>query len=521
MTKLTEGLTYESVAAAAPPIREDRIEQCHSFGGSCRTLDQGLKANCLKLADRKFAQGGGCQLNLALGIAGSFSKIVVIVHAPLGCYANALSTTGLKKSARALKNKGAEEYIWLHTNMDEKDVVMGAIDKLRETILYAEQEYRPEAIIIANGCVPGIIGEDIDSLVDELSGRLIAKLVPVHCEGFKTKYVSSGYDSAYHGLLRKLVDPLERHDRAIPDDGADAYERFKLSRTVNLLNVGSNSAGDEAELTRLVSALGLTPRVLPLFATIDELSRLGEVALNVSICPTHDDYLIGHLKERFGTEYLINVLPIGIKNTNRWLLNIAEYFHLEKEAQKLIALETAQLEAALEEFRPVLQGKSIFLGGGESRLLTTAEFFQYLGLKVIGLKSHNYDRFAGEMIGDIEDQDTYMTVGAGQPAEELNLLRKLKPDLYIGHTNANGWVTKLGISNLPLYGQSLTYMGYAGAYDLARKAAKVIKNTSFIRKISANATLPFRPEWWAENPFDNIKDKDIPGVEPVQIREAI
>jgi nitrogenase molybdenum-iron protein alpha chain len=129
-------------------------------------------------------------------------------------------------------------------------------------------------------------------------------------------------------------------------------------------------------------------------------------------------------------------------------------------------------------------------------------------MKLVGYKPHNFDQFAMPYLDGESVKDAVVQVAPGQPAEELSLLKRLKPDLYVGHTGANGWVTKLGIPNLPLYGQLFNYMGYSGAYELARKAAKVIKNTAFVRGISRNTTLPFRPEWYERDPADNIKNLD-------------
>ncbi|BBB89518.1 MAG TPA: nitrogenase component 1 [Methylomusa anaerophila] len=521
MSKLTEDLTYDYLSAEAAPTREERIGACNAFGGSCQSLKVGMGQGCTKYNSRKFAQGGGCQLSLALGIVRSFQNSVTIIHGPLGCASTNLSVAGVTKTARILKQKQGTDNVWIHTNLDENDVIAGGIDKLRQAILYAEKEYRPDAIIIGNSCVPGIIGDDIDTLLDELDGQIAAKVVPVHCEGFKSKFVATGYDSAYHGVLKKLVDPVKKYDKVIPDEVADAREKYILSKTVNLLNVGSTSYGDEVELSRLLQALGLNVRVLPLYASIDEISRIGEAALNISICATHDDYLTGHLKERFGTEYVIDTLPIGIKNTNQWLRTIAKFFQLDSEVEQLIALETAQLEKALEPFKKAFKGKTVFVGGGETRIFTTAEFFQSLGMKVLGLKPHNFDRFAVPMIDDIDDPDAVIDVAPGQPAEELNVLNRLRPDLYVGHTGAHAWVTKLGIPTVPLFGQSFNYMGYSGAFELARKAAKKLKNTSFSKKISANVLLPFRPEWYESNPFDNIKEFDnIDNIKEAHIKEA-
>ncbi|MDR1538286.1 MAG: nitrogenase [Clostridiales bacterium] len=508
MSKYSDELTYGFAKAAAPPVRETRIGVCAAFCGTCGKLNENVKSGCAQLQSRKFSQSGGCQLMLAMGILSSLTNIVVIIHSPLGCCSGFGGIAGLLKTMRASKGKKEQEFVWIHTNMDQLDVVNGGTEKLRNAILHAEKHCHPEAIIIANGCVPGIIGDDIDSLASELEHQLSAKLVPVHCEGFKSRYVASGYDSAYHGVLRHLIEPIKKQDLIFPDEGLDALERWQKSRTVNIFNVGSNSNGDEVELSRLVSALGLIPRFLPLHASIEDLERISEAALNVSVCATHDDYLLGHLKERFGTPYIIDTLPIGIKNTNKWLRRIAEYFHLEDEAERLIRLENEQLLEALEPFKRVLEGKSVFVGGGETRILTTAEFFNSLGMKLLGVKAHNVDRFVEDILEETAGPELAIEVAAGQPAEELNILNKLRPDLYCGHMGANGWVARLGIPNLPLFGQSLNYMGYSGAFELARKAVKVLKNTNFVQNISANAQLPLRKEWFDSDVRENIKETE-------------
>ena len=508
MANLTKNLTYDYLSSDAPPTREERIGSCNAFCGSCHGLIHGIKTGCANLQNRKFSQSGGCQLILAVGIVSSLTNVVMIIHSPLGCCSSFVGTGGLRKTMRASKGKPEEEFIWLHTNLDEIDVVSGGIDKLRRTILYAWEEFHPEAIIIANGCVPGIIGDDIDSLVTELSDRVTAKIVPVHCEGFKSKYVASGYDSAYHGVLRHLI-PRKINEDIIIDENEERNRQISISKTVNIFNVGSNSNGDEVELARLVGALGLIPKVLPLHSTLDDIAHIGEAALNVSICATHDDYLLGHLKERYGTEYVIDTLPIGIKNTNKWLREIAKHFKLEQEVEQLIEIENKALLKALIPFKQVLKGKSIFVGGGETRILTTGEFFQSLGMTLLGVKSHNVDRFATDLLEDVKEDNIVIEVAAGQPAEELNLLKRLKPDIYVGHVGANGWVTKLGIPNLPLFGQTFNYMGYSGAYELARKATKIIKNTNFVKNISLNVELPLSKAWYETDPALNIKENDL------------
>ncbi|MDR1438439.1 MAG: nitrogenase [Clostridiales bacterium] len=509
--KYAEELTYGFARQLAPPVRETRIGVCSAYCGECASLVRDIQSGCAQLQSRKFAQSGGCQLMLAVGIVSSLTNVVIIIHSPLGCCSGFAGMGGTRKTTRATRGKRSEEFIWMNTNMDELDVVRGGIDKLRDAVLYAEKEYHPDAIVIANGCVPGIIGDDIDSLAAELGGRLSAKIVPVHCEGFKSKYVASGYDSAYHGVLRHLVEPAAKERSLIPelDEQRSFSDRYRISKTVNIFNVGSNSNGDEVELARIISSLGLTPRVLPLNAALDDLAHIGEAALNVSICATHDDYLLGHLEERFGTPYLIDTLPIGIASTNRWVMQIARHFGLEAEAERAIRLESDALNEALAPFRKALAGKKIYVGGGETRILTTAAFFKDdLGMELVGIKAHNVDRFVEEIIGELHDPGLEITVAAGQPAEEAAVVKRLKPDLYCGHMGANGWISRLGIPNLPLFGMTLNYMGYNGAYELARKAAKAIKNTNFYKNVSENIGLPLSAAWMGRDTRQNIKESE-------------
>jgi len=72
---------------------------------------------------------------------------------------------------------------WLTTNLIADDVVFGAGDKLRYAIEEAERRYSPKAIFVLTSCTTGIIGEDIEGVVNDLQGKLKAKIVPVHCEG--------------------------------------------------------------------------------------------------------------------------------------------------------------------------------------------------------------------------------------------------------------------------------------------------------------------------------------------------
>lgn len=504
------------ISAKEPPVREDRLGACNAFGGSCNELGKQGQKGCLNGYKRSFAQTQGCQLNLSLAILNTIRDSVIVVHAPLGCGGSSVGAAGLNKNFQKLRDSSAKGLIWVNTNLDESDVIKGGEEKLKEAVLFADREFRPSAIIVVNSCVPALIGDDIDGVLDQLQSQVSASIVPVHCEGFKTKIMASAYDAAYHGILRNLVGKEKKYPRywdeehIVEDEVEKLKEKYRISKTVNLLNVSSMSAFDEVELKRIMSALDLTLNILPCYAHPDDFARVDEAALNVSICATHDDYFVGHIQEKYGIPFVLNTIPIGIYHTNKWIRDIAKHMGIEEQAEKFIESETKGLERALEPFKKVLKGKRVFLGGGEIRILSTAELLTSLGMEVVALKGYHYDGFADELIEALPGSDKVIfNVATGQPFEQANLMERLKPDIYIGHVGTTSTAAKQGIPVFPLYGQTVNYMGYSGVYEIARRIARVLKNTAFNKNLAVNTRLPYREEWYKQDPFTYIDTGEV------------
>lgn len=501
--------------AKSAPAREDRLKANIAFGGTCADIKNRIKEGCfsgkgcLNLADRRFTQTQGCQFTLSLAILNTLRNAVIIMHAPIGCGACSINNVGVNQTLKRLRDPLAEGVIWLSTNLDEADVITGGERKLREAVLFADREFRPETIIVANGCVPALIGDDIDSILADLDAQTAASIVPIHCEGFKTKVMATAYDAVYHGILKKYVKKPDRREYIAEPDIEKIKEQYRISRNVNVLNVGSMSRQDELELQRLLNAIGLNVTFIPCYAEPEDFEYSLESSLNVSICGTHDDYFVEHLKEKYNIPFLVDTIPIGRKNTDRWILKIAEHFGFEEEARRLIELENKLLDESLEPFRRTFSGKSAFLAGGEVRIIATAEILQDLGMKVAGFKAHHFDQFIEPIFDALENiDDVLIDVATNQPFEQSNLLNRLKPDVLIAHVGGNNIAAKHGIPILPLFGPSYNYMGYSGVYEVARRLNMVVRNYQFNKKLSQYTRLPFKKEWYQKDPFIYIKNPD-------------
>ena len=94
---------------------------------------------------------------------------VIIMHGPNGC---------CFRTGRLLEMDGVRV---VTTAMNENDFIMGAAEKLEETLLEVEETFHPKIIGIVGTCASMIIGEDLKEPIKRLN--LNAKVIPVPAHG--------------------------------------------------------------------------------------------------------------------------------------------------------------------------------------------------------------------------------------------------------------------------------------------------------------------------------------------------
>jgi nitrogenase molybdenum-iron protein alpha chain len=483
-----------------PPRREDRHpDTCLAYGGTlCGAKQPGRRCSLMSDADRAFTQGSICPLLPALGMMCSLPDTVVLLHGAVGCGSCSHGTNGNVRSGNTARRGKPTDAVWMSTALNEIDVISGGDSKLEAAIREADSLYSPQVIFAVSGCLPGIIGDDIDAVAARVQPEINARILPVHCEGFKSRFMATAYDVVYHALGRNLLPvpgPIEEIQR-------DA-------KAINIMNVGSMGRVDEQELERLLNELGFRANIFPVFSRPETFQRATRAALSISTCPTHDDYFLTHLKEKYDVPYIIRHMPIGIENTSKWVRDVGEHFGLGQEAEALIAAEEKELNEALQSFLPLFKGKRAFVSAGEYRSLATASLLQELGFEVVGVRSFHYDSFADVELEKLRQgsKDFTWNVANVQPFEEVNLLKRLKPDLFLGHWHANNNAARLGIPTQVIYNTAYAYIGYRGVYDFARRLYRRLKNTAFTDRIGRYARLPYKDSWYEADPFSLIRSK--------------
>lgn len=494
-----------------PEKREITRRTGHSYGGHIDDMIDNACAGCLANCERSFTQSSFCQMAVATLIAFSVKDSVVISHGPVGCGSGSHNMDFTIRLYGTQRGKQMSNARWFSTNLSESEVINGGEAKLRRTVIEADRRFRPSAIFVMMTCAPSIIGDDIDGVLDELRSECAAPLVPLHCPGFKAKVFSSAYDVVYHGIQRAGFEfkPIPYVDYQPFDQNDPNYEAkaaaygFKKSRTVNLYNAVSIGAQDEAEMRRLLEAIGLNVRFFVEFSHPDDWRWLTEAALNVAMCHVHDLYFLEYLKRRYDMPYILPSLPVGPSSTRQFVMEVAQFFGLEKEAEAVLDKEEKKLKKALEPIRERLKGKKVIIGGGYMRVGTAALLAHELGMEVVGMRNFNYDTYGNQLFQELEDTlGNVPTAVSNQSSELVNMVKKLKPDIAISHPGLGIWMNKLGVPSIALFSQRFTFFGYKGAYELARRIDRTLINRNYSKNLSRNIDLPYTDEWF-EKDYDH------------------
>jgi nitrogenase molybdenum-iron protein alpha chain len=367
--------------------------------------------------------------------------------------------------------------------------VYGAAEKLRSAIYEADKRFKPKTIFIQASCASGIIGEDLESVANETEDELGYPIIPVYCEGFKSRIWSTGFDAAFHGILRRLIKKPKRKQEDLVNifnfEGSDLFIPFlkKLNLRVNYL--------------------------IPL-ASVEQLETITEAACTAHICETLATYIAAVLEEKYGVPEVKVPAPFGIDWTDEWLREIARFTNRESLAEKVIQEEHAKVLPELDDLRKKLKGKKVYVLSGDSFAHNIANIVKDLGLELAGMNTLHHDLHSDSPLqantlealikssGNIKN----VTVCNKQPYQVLKILQKIKPDLLIvRHMNLTSLGTKLGIPTL-FEGDANYSIGYDGVVKMGRRFDEALRTKKLVENIAAHTKLPYS-DWWLkqEDPF--------------------
>lgn len=471
------------------PAREARLGAITGYAGSLQDLVRQAGDGTLKNRCRSFTQTSACNSGCAQTLLAGIADAAVVNHAPVGCAGDTPYHNLANHYGQAHRGWARGNVRILNSNMDHNDTVFGGGEKLRGAIRAAHQRHSPRVIFVTTSCASGIIGDDVAAIAEECEAEIGTPVVPVSCEGFRTRVWATGFDAAFHAILARVVKRPER-------------------RRPELVNVINFRGSARAQLTEMFERLGLVPRLLVPFASTEELAGCSEAAATLTICGTLGSYFGTGLEERFGVPYVKSRPPHGAAGIEAWLRGLGETLGKERQVETLIEEERAAVANELDELRRLLAGTRAVLGMGPSFSHSYVAVLEELGIQVIHLASWHYDQRYDhgdppEVTRTLAQQrhDIPLTVGDQQNFEIANLLHRLKPDLYVSrHPGSAVWAAKLGIPTVTVVDE-YTAFGHRGLVSFGWRVLDALRNRRLVTLLAKRVRLPYTQWWFEQDPL--------------------
>jgi len=475
-------------------IREDRLASITGFTGTAKELVTCAHEGKLKECSRKFSQCMGCNAGHAFCQLSMIKDAAIVNHAPIGCAGDFFGFNFTYRVEQAKRNLPSTNGRYFSTCIEEKDTVFGASKKLEDTIRKAYRRVKPNAIFITTSCASGIIGEDIDSVADQMSKELGIPVISCFCEGFRSKLWTTGFDAAYHSILRKLVKPPR-----------------KKSNKVNIANFWGSHIFDD-----FLKKLGYEAQYIVPFSTVADLEYISEAAATIHVCSSLSTYLGAALEQVYGVPEVKSPPAYGIEGTDIWMREIGRVLNREEEVEKIIEEEHARVLPKLSEYREKLKGKRAYVTAGAAHGHAIIALLRELGLEVQGAAIFHHDSIydngdkvsdalaqAVNIYGDVKNYN----VCNKQAYELVNILNRVKPDIMIArHGGMTLWGAKLGIPAL-LIGDEQFGFGYEGVLNYASRIVEALDSIEFVSNLAKHSSMPYTKWWLEQDPFTFLGGK--------------
>ncbi len=226
------------------------------------------------------------------------------------------------------------------TNFSEQEVVFGGIERLRGIISNTYKVLETDLQVVLTGCTAGIVGDDVESLVDEF--RSAGKpIVSVETAGFKC----SNFEA--HSLVVNAI--IDQYVGRFDDGNPARSEKNTVNLLASLPYQDPFWKGNLNEYKRLLAGIGLKAHVLfgPQSDGVAEWRRIPRANFNILVSPWYGLPIAEHLAGRYGQPYThFPHIPIGANETERFLRQM-----LKAAAEHGAELDEAAAEAFISRER--------------------------------------------------------------------------------------------------------------------------------------------------------------------------
>lgn len=266
-----------------------------------------------------------CALGGALSTITAIDGIVPILHSGPGCGVQLFYGQSFTGGFRGSGRIGGVSVP--STNTYEREVVFGGEPRLKEQIENTIDLIDGDRYVVLTGCTSELIGDDVSGVLRDFKDKSI---IYAETAGFRgSSYI--GYEILLDAFIDQIVE-----------------EKPEEKGLVNILGIVPSQdvfwEGNLAEIERILNGIGLDVNTLFNGKKIEDLSA---ASLNIVLSPWVGVKAAEKLKEKFGTPYIVNPLPIGVTETNLFLEKVGNALGID--VSKFTAKEEEKTYKSIEK----------------------------------------------------------------------------------------------------------------------------------------------------------------------------
>lgn len=465
--------------------------------------------------------------------ASGIKNALIIFHGISGCNIEAVHF-------RSDQIPGGSYVPVIPTGLNEADCINGGLDKLlaalRITINKGIKANRPpEVVFVLTSDATSIVGDDIEFAARTVEEETGVKIIALDTPGFAGGPVH-GTDAALTGLIKNTeintqllskdfknelkgealsVSPLPPSRKGTGGEcqehvfNANKPDKHKINLIAPYLIGSKNWTNDTDEMIRLLKASGIEINLnLCRNLEIKDISRFSEAKYNY-ILSSEEMPNFENLCRELNTEILEEnlPLPVGVANTEEWLLKLAEKFGDTEKAKKILK-EDQKFVGKQLRFNYNFSWMSTLMHGKKCGLLGQAKFtaslarclFYDFGIqpKVIGLfaETKRAEQESLELLEEMKNQAEFTILINPSYFEYGNYLKNAEVDFAIGSVQDKPLCLGHKIPHLSLTGFNffnqynfIPYpnFGIRGTLGILSELSKIMEDAFYLKdSISAN-----------------------------------
>ena len=249
-----------------------------------------------------------CSLAGAYGTTLGIRGGVPILHSGAGCGIGQLFGTLYAGGQGAGGNEGGTSTPC--SCLVEEHVIFGGEKKLRNLIQSTTEIFNGELFVVISGCVPSLIGDDVDAVVNEFRDKV--PIVHVNAPGFSGNSYE-GYELFFEAIIDQLLTQKPKEKKLVNIFGVVPYNHVFWK-------------GELPTVKKLLGSIGVEANII--FTEEDGLSNIQKIPsaeYNIVLSPWNGHRAVKKLEEKFGTPFItFPGVPVGAKQTGEFLRTVAE-----------------------------------------------------------------------------------------------------------------------------------------------------------------------------------------------------